>query len=573
VNPGSRLKDSMFKTILTKNFRFPLTIKIALSLIFIIIIVMGISTILDIKETREEMENYERKNNLSAFTAAIPIIENAVWQVEFKDVNSTLNQMMKNSNVISVAVFTEREKILSYLERGIQNENKAISIDKFINQKNKKILVEMELNKKNIYILQTENREKETFTLSYPLFINNLVQNKPKAVKIGYLIMVYSTKNISLATKGIIYKSISLSTLLGIVIVVTCFLFIRKLVINPIKELEKSSIKIANNEFVQTPAKNTFMGHDEIDSLTINFNYMVKQIVKLIKDEKEQQRMANELETAKIIQKSFIPTAKNLRVGYFELSGFFQSASECGGDWWHFYPLADKKIMLMLGDVTGHGTPSAMLTAAVKGYCDSIYGRKNIDPSIILEELDIIVRSSGGGDELVMTMFVAILDPIKQKLLYSNAAQNFPFIINEDSNTTSPTTLLGNGKRLGYLAPMSKRNNTSFKNHSIDFKVDNILFLYSDGLTEAKNMSKREYSERRLIKKLKGMHTKVTGDIITEIKMDLIDFTEGTPFEDDVTFVACRFCKAENSEYSNELIQYFTPKRNELEDSLINTAS
>ena len=534
---------------------------------------MGISTFLDIKETRKEMENYERKNNMSIFTAAIPIIENAVWQVDFKDVNSTLNQMMRNSNVISVAVFTENEKILSYLERGMKNEHNQINIDKFINQKNKNILFDMDLNKRNVYILQTENREKETFTLSYPLYIKNSIQNKINNVKVGYLIMVYSTKNISLATNGIIYKSISLSSFLGFVIIVTCFLFIRRMVIYPIKELEKSSIKIANNDFVQTPVSKSIFGNDELESLTINFNFMVKQIIKLIKDEKEQQRMANELETAKIIQKSFIPKAKNLRVGYFELSGFFQSASECGGDWWHFYPLADKKIMLMLGDVTGHGTPSAMLTAAVKGYCDSIYGRKNIDPSIILEELDIIVRSSGGGEELVMTMFVAILDPIKQKLLYSNAAQNFPFIINENSNTTSPTTLLGNGKRLGYLDPSHDGSHMSYKNHSIDFKMDNILFLYSDGLTEAKNLAKREYTERRLIKKLKGMHTKVTGDIIKDIKMDLLEFTEGTPFEDDVTFVACRFCETENNEYSNELIQYFTPKRNELEDSLLNTAS
>ncbi len=563
----------MFNSNFTKTFKFPLTIKIALSLIFIIIIVMGFYTTIDIKKTRKEMENYERKNNISIFTASIPIIENAVWEVNFKDIHSSLNQIMRNSNVISVAVFTEKEKMISYLERGVQNELKTINLFSFINIKNKQILSGMELNSNGIHLLQLEDPEKETFTLAYPLFIKNSIKNKINTVKVGYFIMVYSTKNISLATNEIIYKSISLSAILGIIIILACFLFIRKLVINPIKELEKSSIKIANNEFVQTPVKNSIIGKDEIESLTINFNYMVNQIIKLIKDEKEQQRMANELETAKIIQKSFIPKAKNLRVGHFELSGFFQSASECGGDWWHFYPLADKKIMLMLGDVTGHGTPSAMLTAAVKGYCDSIYGRKKIDSSIILEELDIIVRSSGGGDELVMTMFVAILDPINQTLTYSNAAQNFPFIINENSNTTSPTTLLGTGKRLGYLEPSKDETKSSFKNLSTDFKIGDILFLYSDGLTEAKNINEKEYSERRLMKKLKGMHTKVTGDIIAEIKFDLINFSEGNPFEDDVTFVACRLCESENSEYSNELIEYFTPKQNELEDSLLNKAS
>ncbi|MBX9836686.1 MAG: SpoIIE family protein phosphatase [Silvanigrellaceae bacterium] len=552
----------MFNKEKLQNIRFPLTIKIALSLILIIFIVMGVSTFLDIKDNRNDMENYEKKNNISAFTSALPIMENALWEIDFKTINSTLNQMMKNPNVISVSLFSETGYSISYVEKGSKKELLNLNLEDFISNENKDKLFKMEFNNKNTIILQIKDDKNETFTLAYPLFFKNTKKSNLLNVKVGYLIMVYSTHHIAIANNEIFYKSVILSTLLGLVIILTSFLVIRKVIINPIKELEKASIEIAKNNFIQTPLKKGYFGNDEIESLKINFNFMVRQIIQLIKDEKEQQRMANELETTKIIQKSFIPKAKNLRVGFFELSGFFQSASECGGDWWHFYPLSEKRIMIMLGDVTGHGTPSAMLTAAVKGYCDSIYARKSLDTSKILEELDVVVRSIG-GDERMMTMFVAIIDPIKQKLTYSNAAQNFPFVIDQNSNTTSPITLLGNGKRLGYLSPISHRKVNLFKIHSIDFKINNILFLYSDGLTEAKNTGKREYSDRRLIKKLKSLQNNDTSEIIKMINMDLIEFTQGEPLEDDVTFVAFRLCETENKEYSTEIIDYFDSQKDE----------
>ena len=112
----------MFNKEKLQNIRFPLTIKIALSLILIIFIVMGVSTFLDIKENRKDMENYEKKNNISAFTSALPVMENALWEIDFKTINSTLNQMMKNPNVISVSLFSETGYSISYVEKGSKKE-------------------------------------------------------------------------------------------------------------------------------------------------------------------------------------------------------------------------------------------------------------------------------------------------------------------------------------------------------------------------------------------------------------------------------------------------------------------
>ncbi|WP_158996801.1 SpoIIE family protein phosphatase [Pigmentibacter ruber] len=554
------------------KIKYPLTAKIATALIFIILVVIGSFAYYEISENREEMEVYEKKNNFSSFTSAIPVLENALWEIDFKTINSTLNQLMKNPNVISASLFSEQGYSISYLVRGTKKEPLNVVIEDLIPKEEKEKLFKIEYNNKNSILLQIDDRKNEKFILAYPLFFKNSKKEKYANLKVGYLVMTYSTKHISLASKELLIKYTILFSILGIVLVITSFLVVNNLIISPIKELERASLEIANNRLFETEFKNRFFGNDEIESLKVNFNFMVKQIIQLIKDEKEQQRMANELETTKIVQKSFIPKANNLRVSYFEISAFFQSASECGGDWWHFYPLSNKRILIMLGDVTGHGTPSAMLTAAVKGYCDSLYSRDINEPSTILEELDVIVRSIG-GEERMMTMFSAIIDPLKQKLLYSNAAQNFPFLINKDSNTSSPSTLLGNGKRLGYISPDNSNKQHPFKVHTIDFKVDNIIFLYSDGLTEAKNSNKREYSERRLMKKLKSINTLNTNDIVNTIQLDLIEFTQGNRFEDDVTFVACKFCATEAAGYSNEIIKYFSERNQPSADAQLEKVS
>lgn len=540
-----------------KTIRFPLTLKIAAALIFIMLIVMGSFAYFEISENRLKMENYEKKSNFSSFTSAIPSLENALWEIDYKTINSTLSQLMKNPNVLSASLFSEQGQSIAYLIKGIDENSVKIKIEDLISENSREKLYKIDYNNKNNVLLQIEDKDKETFTLAYPLFFKNAKKEKYVNQKVGYLILVYSTKHISLTSKNLLIKYSILFSVLGLVLTLNSFLVINHLIINPVKALEQSSIEVANNRLVETKLKNRIFGNDEIEGLKINFNFMVKQIIQLIKDEKEQQRMANELETTKIVQKSFIPKAHNLRFGHFEISAFFQSASECGGDWWHFYPLSNNRILLMLGDVTGHGTPSAMLTAAVKGYCDSLYSRNITEPSLLLEELDVIVRAIG-GEERLMTMFCAILDPIQQKLIYANAAQNFPFILSQGS---PPVTLLGNGKRLGHVSSPFAPGISPYKVHIVDFKVDQILFLYSDGLTEAKNATRQDYSERRLIKRLKGLETGDTNTIITAIKSDLSTFSQGIPFEDDVTFVACRHCATHTQDYSNEIIDYFSAKR------------
>ena len=115
-----------------KNLRIPLTIKITFSFVCIIFVALGINAIIDIYDTRTEMEDYEIKNNISIFTSAIPVIENAYWDVDIKTIDSTLSQIMKNININSVYIFNNTGEIFSFLERNKINKYNKGSIENII---------------------------------------------------------------------------------------------------------------------------------------------------------------------------------------------------------------------------------------------------------------------------------------------------------------------------------------------------------------------------------------------------------------------------------------------------------
>src|SRR5205085_8451616 len=80
--------------------------------------------------------------------------------------------------------------------------------------------------------------------------------------------------------------------------------------------------------------------------------------------------LEKELELARTIQETLVPTADLIERGPIKVAGHFQPATQCGGDWWAVHDLPGDKVLIIIGDVTGHGVPAAMITAAAKAACD-----------------------------------------------------------------------------------------------------------------------------------------------------------------------------------------------------------
>jgi len=111
---------------------------------------------------------------------------------------------------------------------------------------------------------------------------------------------------------------------------------------------------------------------DEIGMLGENFNYMADRLLILMRETAEKATLEKELEVARTIQETLVPTADLMTRPFVNLAGYFLPASQCGGDWWTVHDMPDGRVLVVIGDVTGHGVPSAMITAAAKAACDVV---------------------------------------------------------------------------------------------------------------------------------------------------------------------------------------------------------
>lgn len=269
--------------------------------------------------------------------------------------------------------------------------------------------------------------------------------------------------------------------------------------------------------------------------------------IRFVTEQKEQQRLISEQETARLVQNNLMPKFEHRNVGKFEIVNHFEAATECAGDWWNYYSLPNEKLLLLLGDVTGHGTASALLTAVVKGYCDSIHIQQSITAKEILQQLDSVVRESGDGNK-VMTMFAAVLDPQHGIIEFSNAAHNFPMIIKRKNNAKTVEKLIAQGRPLGFEQQSNnsdKPNSYLYDQKQMKLEEEDILFIYSDGLVEAVNGNNEEFSEKRLKKLLQSQSenhdlSSIKNELIKEFRL----FTQNKRPDDDMTFLICKFTKS-----------------------------
>ena len=137
----------------------------------------------------------------------------------------------------------------------------------------------------------------------------------------------------------------------------------------PIRDLTESVERIAQGELKE---RVRIGSTDELGVLARNFNHMAERIGVLLSEAKQKATLEKELEVARVIQESLLPPSTLIDARCLRLRGFFRSASICGGDWWSYAELPGGKVLVVIGDVTGHGVSSAMITAAAKSCCDTL---------------------------------------------------------------------------------------------------------------------------------------------------------------------------------------------------------
>jgi phosphoserine phosphatase RsbU/P len=243
----------------------------------------------------------------------------------------------------------------------------------------------------------------------------------------------------------------------------------------------------------------------------------------------ELDRREYEAETARDIQQSLLPEQTPIIKGY-DFAAFSLPAWEVGGDYYDFIHLDGKKLGLVIADVSGKGFPAALFMALSRTCIRANITSDKSTSKAIEAANTILCQDAKSG--MFMTLFYAVLNVDTNCLSYVNAGHNPPLLVR--GKTGEVLTLQAKGIALGVVDGMN------LDEKEINIEPDDIVILYTDGLTEAVNKNDEQFGVDRLTKTVKNsLHLNVN-DLVEKVKADVDEFTAGKPRFDDLTLVAIK---------------------------------
>lgn len=251
--------------------------------------------------------------------------------------------------------------------------------------------------------------------------------------------------------------------------------------------------------------------------------------------ERAHRRVAAErdLELAAAMQTGFVPPFGVHVLPGLTLAGVWQPASRASGDFWTFYELGGGRVLLAMGDVTGHGVSAALVTAAAKGAADVAVRTTRGDPGpAVMAALDAAVRRVGAG-RLQMTCGVALLDPQAGHARVYAAGHGSPLRLRRGPDgATELTPMLAHGSPLGADGVLG-----AAAEHAL--AIGDVVIWYSDGLTDIEDPAGKQFGERRLLRLLRAMPP--TALDVTSVRdailAALAEFRGERPQPDDLTLL------------------------------------
>ncbi|MGB4783901.1 MAG: SpoIIE family protein phosphatase, partial [Candidatus Acidiferrum sp.] len=240
--------------------------------------------------------------------------------------------------------------------------------------------------------------------------------------------------------------------------------------------------------------------------------------------ETQRTRQEKELEMARVVQKSLLPTQLPSILG-FTLAADWRPAREVAGDFYDFFSLPDGRWGMVLADVSGKGAPAALYMAMARSLIRSEAGRYG-NPSAVLTEVNrrLLAESC---NEMFVTVFYAIVDPVLRSLTYANAGHDPPFLRHAS----------GGVERLAYggliMGPFEA---LALSDETLNLESGDTLVAYTDGLTDSVNHQDEAWGHTRLADAINSAPA-AAQDILTHILKDLAAFAGPVPQPDDITLL------------------------------------
>ncbi len=243
----------------------------------------------------------------------------------------------------------------------------------------------------------------------------------------------------------------------------------------------------------------------------------------------ERQRLEDELELSKIVQRALLPQ-RVPEIKGIELAAFSRPSEIIGGDYFDFFQFHDGTQGLVIADVSGHGVSAGMLMSSLQTAIRTMAPETD-SPAEVLERLNRFYIHNIHFTTFV-TVFLACFDPNTLTLSYVNAGHNPPAVRRKNDGTI--TWLRPTAPAIGLAEEFHPRM------ESISFAQGDSLLLYTDGVTEVLNISNEVFGQERLAALVQQYADGTAPELLQAVRQGLSTFGGNQPLMDDVTMVALK---------------------------------
>lgn len=245
---------------------------------------------------------------------------------------------------------------------------------------------------------------------------------------------------------------------------------------------------------------------------------------RLYQETLEKERLEYELNLAASIQQQLLPRSQPQVLGY-DIHGLGVPCELVGGDFYDFIPVRSGRLGLAIADGAGKGVPGALLMAiahtALRVHSEHITAPKEI---LARTNRQLCRRTKPGQ---FVTLFYGLLNPLTATFTYANAGHNAPLLW----RAGAWETLEADGIILGV------EEGVNFEQREITLREDDVLVLYTDGVTEAMNEAEELFGEERL-KEVIAEHAQASAqEIARQVVRATREFSHGQPQHDDITLI------------------------------------
>jgi serine phosphatase RsbU (regulator of sigma subunit) len=255
---------------------------------------------------------------------------------------------------------------------------------------------------------------------------------------------------------------------------------------------------------------------------------------RLMEEAFQNERYKEELKIAKNVQKSLLPEKLEQDDDY-EIAAFSESADEVGGDYYDTIRVNDHQVAMIIADVSGKGTTAAFHMSQMKGIFHSL-AQQELDPKeFMVRANQALVFCLERGSFISASYFV--VNARLKKIFYARAG-HCP-VLYYSTQTRAASYLKDKGKALGMIKTRDYCNHV--ETNEIAYAPGDIMVLYTDGITEAKNSRGDEFGSDHLLRTLLEVKEKTSREIQEHLINRLYEFSGSKEINDDYTTMIVKF--------------------------------